>query len=95
MDLLSYAMGKKAGGGGSEPSGSVNINSNGSHNVKSYATAVVSVPNSYEQSDEGKVVSSGALVAQTSSTKTANGTYTTTTNDEIVVAIPYANGEEY
>ena len=78
-----------------EPTGSINITQNGSHNVKDKATAVVDVPNSYAAGDEGKVVSSGALVAQTSTTKTANGTYTTTTNNEVVVAIPVASGEEF
>ena len=62
MDILSYALGKKAGGGGGgEASGSVNISSNGSHNVKQYATAIVNVPNSYTAEDEGKVVKNGEL----------------------------------
>ena len=59
------------------------------------ATAIVSISNTYSAGDEGKVVSGGALVSQTSATKTANGTYTTTTNNEIVVAIPLANGEDF
>lgn len=65
MDILSYLIGKKAGGG-SEPSGTTNITSNGNHNVKSYATAAVNVPNSYTASDEGKVVENGELVVQPS-----------------------------
>lgn len=50
----------------------------------------VSVPNSYSASDEGKVVSNGALVAQTarSSQITQNGTYDTTLNDEVTVNVP-------
>ena len=60
-----------------------------------YSEVTVNVPNSYAAGDEGKVVSSGALVSQTSTTKTANGTYATTTNNEVVVAIPVANGEEF
>lgn len=60
-----------------------------------YSEVTVNVPNSYAAGDEGKVVSSGALVAQTSTTKTANGTYTTTLNNEVVVAIPAANGEDF
>lgn len=49
----------------------------------------VSVPNSYSASDEGKVVSNGALVAQTAraSQITQNGTYDTTLNDEVTVNV--------
>lgn len=50
--------------------------------------AVAAVPNAYVAADEGKVVSSGTLVSQTSVTKTTNGTYDTTLNDEVVVAVP-------
>ena len=50
---------------------------------------IVNVPNSYSASDEGKVVSSGALVAQTarSSQITANGTYDTTLNNSVEVNV--------
>lgn len=65
MDILSYLIGKKAGAGG-EASGTVNITSNGEHNVKAYAKAAVAVPNSYTASDEGKVVENGELVVQPS-----------------------------
>lgn len=94
MDILSYVLGKRAGGGG-EASGSVNITTNGSHNVKSYATANVNVPNSYTADDEGKVVSSGALVAQGSQSYSANGTYDTTLINEVVVAFPSATGVSF
>ena len=71
-----------------QPSGSVTINSNGTHDVTQYASASVNVPNSYSASDEGKVVSNGALVGQTSRTVTSNGTVDTTLNDEVVVNVP-------
>ena len=55
-----------------------------------YNPVTVEVPNSYTSADEGKVVSSGEL------TKTANGTYDTTLNDEVVVEVPntYTSADE-
>ena len=47
---------------------------------------ITDLPNAYGASDEGKVVSSGELVAQTSRTVTANGTYDTTENNEVIVS---------
>lgn len=68
------------------------IVANGNYNpatddADGYSSVAVNVPNSYSASDEGKVVSNGALVSQTSDTKTANGTYDTTLNNEIVVNV--------
>lgn len=57
-----------------------------------YDTVTVNVPNTYAASDEGKVVSNGALVAQTSTTKTTNGTYDTTLNNEVVVNVSGGGG---
>lgn len=57
-----------------------------------YSDVTVNVPNSYVAADEGKVVSSGALVAQTSTTVTQNGTYDTTENDEVVVNVSGGGG---
>lgn len=68
------------------------ITANGTYNASEdnadgYSQVVANVPNSYAQADEGKVVSNGALVAQTSATKTENGTYDTTLNNQIVVNV--------
>ena len=70
-----------------EPTGTKAISSNGVHDVKDYATANVDVPNSYAAGDEGKVVSSGALVSQGSQTITENGTYDTTLISELIANI--------
>ena len=62
-----------------------------------FSGAVVNVPNSYAAGDEGKVVSNGALVAQTAraSEITANGTYDTTTNDEVTVNVAAGGSDLY
>ena len=59
-----------------------------------YSGVTVNVPNSYAAGDEGKVVSNGALVAQTarSSQITANGTYDTTTNNSVTVNVSGGGG---
>ena len=83
-----------------QPSGtkSVSITSNGTstEDVTSYASASinVNVPNSYSESDEGKVVSSGALVSQTSATYTENDTYDTTLINEVTVNVSGGGGDE-
>ena len=80
------------------PTGSVptlvskTITQNGSYdaeddNSDGYSDVTVNVSNSYSAEDEGKVVSSGALVAQTGLSVTENGTYDTTENDEVVVNV--------
>ena len=70
---------------------SISSNSTTTHDVVGYASASItaSVPNSYSASDEGKVVSSGALVAQTAhadvTPTTSDQTIDTTTNNSIKV----------
>lgn len=93
MDIKSLIVGQATGGGYPEPTGTKSITSNGTGiDVKDYASADVNVANSYSAGDEGKVVSSGALVSQTSVTKTSNGTYDTTLNNEVVVNVPQPSG---
>lgn len=75
---------------------SISISSNGTttHDVVGYASASVTanVPNSYSAGDEGKVVSSGALVSQTSDTVTANDTYDTTLINSLTVNVSGGGG---
>lgn len=52
-----------------------------------YGTAVSSLPNTYTAGDEGKVVSNGALVSQTSLSITENNTYDTTTKNSVTVNV--------
>lgn len=101
LDILSYAMGKAAGGGSGGEADLIDatFTSNGTYSHRDhdgYDNVTVDVANSYTASDEGKVVSSGALVSQTSTNISSNGTYTTTTNNEVVVDVPnsYAAGDE-
>ena len=79
---------------GGTPTGTKNISitSNGTttEDVTNYATASITanVPNSYTSSDEGKVVSNGALVSQGSDTVTTNGTVDTTLINSLTVSVP-------
>ena len=68
------------------------ISANGTYNASSdsadgYSQVTVAVPNSYSAGDEGKVVSNGALVAQTSDTVTTNDTYDTTLINSLTVNV--------
>ena len=63
-------------------------NANDDVDYDAYEEVVVSVPNSYETTDEGKVVSNGSLVSQSSQNISANGTYDTTEKSEVVVSVP-------
>ena len=78
---------------GITPTGTKSITANGTGiDVASYQYADVAVPNSYSQSDEGKVVSNGALVAQTSDTVTTNDTYDTTLINSLTVNVSGGGG---
>lgn len=58
-----------------------------------YSGVSVNVPNSYASVDEGKVVSNGALVAQTAhATVTENGTIDTTLNNSVTVNVSGGGG---
>ena len=71
-----------------KPYDAKSISSNGNYiDVNDYSAVHVSVPNSYSAGDEGKVVSSGALVSQTSDTVTANDTYDTTLINSLTVNV--------
>ena len=75
------------------PSGTKSITANGTGiDVSQYADADVAVPNSYSSSDEGKVVSNGALVSQGSDTVTANDTYDTTLISSLTVNVSGGGG---
>lgn len=84
------------GGGGVDPESitleTLNVVENGTTTAptgKAYNKVVAAVPNSYGASDEGKVVSSGALVSQTAHAEvTQNGTIDTTLNNSVVVNVP-------
>lgn len=78
-----------------------NITANGTYSAvddqaNGYDPVIVDVPNTYTAGDEGKVVDNGQLVAQTSTTATANGTIDTTTNNQVIVNVPnsYTAGDE-
>ena len=71
---------------------SKSITQNGSYDPEDddadgYSAVTVNVPNSYAAGDEGKVVTNGALVAQTARSEeiTVNGTYNTTENNSVTV----------
>lgn len=75
-------------------SGTKSITENGTEDVTNYASVNVNVPNSYDASDEGKVVSNCALVAQGSQTITENGTYDTTLVDDVTVNVSGGGGDD-
>lgn len=84
------------GGGGVDPESitlvTLNVSQNGTTNApsgKAYNKVVANVPNTYAASDNGKVVSNGALVSQTAHAQvTQNGIVDTTLNNSVEVAVP-------
>lgn len=94
--IRAIALGKAAGGGNSVTVEALSVTANGTTTApdgKAYSPVTVNVPNTYAAGDEGKVVSGGALVAQTSRTVTTNGTVDTTTNNSVTVDV--AAGDSY
>lgn len=92
FDVPSYLLGKQSGGGGGDVTvESKSISANGTYTAptgKAYSPVTVNVANSYAAADEGKVVSSGALVSQTAHAEvTENGTIDTTFNNSVVVNV--------
>lgn len=96
---LDYIANNGGGGGGGDITvESLSATENTTYTApsgKAYSPVTVNVPNSYAAGDEGKVVSDGALVSQTSQTVTDNGTYNTTLKNSFVVAIPSASGVSF
>lgn len=95
--LLGVASADGGGGGGSDITvEALNVTANNTYTApsgKAYSPVVVNVPNTYAAGDEGKVVSNGALVAQTAhATVTENGTVDTTLNNSVVVNVPTGGG---
>ena len=85
--------------GGSATLITKNISANGTYNASSdsadgYSSVTVAVPNTYSAGDEGKVVSNGALVAQSArpDTITTNGSYITTNYNSVTVNVPTGGG---
>lgn len=70
MDIFSYLLGKKAGGGGGDVTvEALSVTANNTYTAptgKAYSPVTVNVANTYTAEDEGKVVDNGQLVEQAS-----------------------------
>lgn len=92
-DVKKYEFAEVAVPASAVDEGTKQITQNGDgQDVIGYAAVDVNVPNTYAASDEGKVVQSGALVSQSSQTIDTNGTYDTTTKNEVVVNVSGGGG---
>lgn len=93
-DVTNYATASVAVPASAVDTGTKSITANGNgQDVVGYAAVNVNVPNSYAAGDEGKVVSNGALVAQTSDTVTTNDTYDTTLINSLTVNVSGGGGQ--
>lgn len=92
-DVTNYATASVSVPASAVDTGTKSITANGNgQDVVGYAAVNVNVPNSYAAADEGKVVSNGALVAQTSDTVTTNDTYDTTLINSLTVNVSGGGG---
>jgi len=97
VNVTQYASANVAVPTGGADLGTKSITANGTYNASSdnldgYSSVSVDVPNTYGSGDEGKVVSNGALVAQTSDTVTQNGTVDTTLINSLLVNVSGGGG---
>ncbi|MBP5582035.1 MAG: leucine-rich repeat domain-containing protein, partial [Ruminococcus sp.] len=84
------------GGGGDIKVESLSVVTNATYTAptgKAYSPVTVNVPNTYVAGDEGKVVSNGTLVSQSSATYTSNNTYDTTLIDSVTVNVSGGGGD--
>lgn len=89
------ALAESGGGGSSVEVEPLSVTENGTYSEEgvAYSPVTVNVPNSYAAADEGKVVSNGALVAQTAHAKvTTNGTIDTTLNNSVEIDVSSGGG---
>lgn len=63
-----------------------------SFSADAFANVVVDIKNIFTSADQGKVVSSGRLLSQTSRSVSENGVYDTTLNNNIIVSVPTGGG---